>query len=205
MYLGEEIKMNTIENINTRRSIRRYTNKPISRNELDILLACAIKSPSAKNRQPWKFIVCNDMRKQQIVDIMTRELDLRIKNEEYRGSLRITIEAVIGSSHLILVENRFTTEGLNDKYRIYADIQSIGASIQNLCLAAREFGIGSLWICDIFFCDDKIKELFNIKNDIVAAISLGYAAETPKEKSRIDTLETIQFVDSYSPANHLPS
>lgn len=41
-------------------SEREYTNEPVTEQQLDIILKCGIKSPSAMNRQPWKFTVIRD-------------------------------------------------------------------------------------------------------------------------------------------------
>ena len=187
--------MNTIANIDSRRSIRKFTKDKISRDILDILLNSAIKSPSAKNRQPWKFTVCDDFYKDNIVKIMTKKLNELIKDNKNYGSLNKTIDAISESSHLILIENRFTKESLIDKYRMYTDIQSIGASIQNISLSANELGMGSLWICDIFYCDDKIKKLLNVENDIIAAIALGYPDENPKERPRLDKNINVKYLN----------
>jgi len=46
--------------LQTRRSIRKYTDRPISRDIIDDLLNAAILAPSASNLQPWKFIVIDD-------------------------------------------------------------------------------------------------------------------------------------------------
>jgi nitroreductase len=52
--------MDTISAIHTRRSIRRYLDKPISEELVEKLLAAAMQSPSARNQQPWQFVVIDD-------------------------------------------------------------------------------------------------------------------------------------------------
>jgi nitroreductase len=49
--------METMEAISRRRSIRRFTDAPVPRELVEKVLAAEILAPSAKNRQPWRFIV----------------------------------------------------------------------------------------------------------------------------------------------------
>lgn len=41
-------------------SVRNYTSEPVTDQQLDLILKCGIKAPSANNRQPWKFTVIRD-------------------------------------------------------------------------------------------------------------------------------------------------
>jgi nitroreductase len=49
-----------IDAILTGYSVRNYTTKPVTDKQLDLILKCGIKAPSANNRQPWKFTVIKD-------------------------------------------------------------------------------------------------------------------------------------------------
>ncbi|MDR5588930.1 nitroreductase family protein [Clostridium aquiflavi] len=63
-------------------------------------------------------------------------------------------------------------------------MQSIGAAIQTLLLAAQDFKLGTLWICDIFHCDKEIYSWLNIKDELVAAVAIGYPNESPYPRPR---------------------
>ncbi len=63
-------------------------------------------------------------------------------------------------------------------------MQSIGAAIQNMLLAAVELGLGSLWICDVLYAEREIAILLNRKEELVAVIAIGYAAEEPLARPR---------------------
>ncbi|MCO5384171.1 MAG: nitroreductase family protein [Methanosarcina barkeri] len=52
--------MDTLEAIHTRRSIRKYTDRPVSQELVTELLRAAMSAPSAVNSQPWVFIVIDD-------------------------------------------------------------------------------------------------------------------------------------------------
>jgi len=71
-----------------------------------------------------------------------------------------------------------------DKFYDIANIQSIGAAIQNMLLAATDLGLGSLWICDVFFAYEQLTNWLNTNDQLVAAVSLGYPAEAPFPRPR---------------------
>ena len=75
---------------------------------------------------------------------------------------------------------------LTPEERVYeiCNIQSISASIQNMLLSATEKGIGSLWICDIYFAYSELCEWLNSEGQLVAAIAFGYPDESPRERPR---------------------
>jgi nitroreductase len=70
-------------------------------------------------------------------------------------------------------------------WRDIVDIQSIGACIQNMLLAAQDQGLGSLWICDVFEAYAEFAEWLGEKSQLIAAVSFGYAAESPGARPRL--------------------
>ncbi|MGA2259622.1 MAG: nitroreductase family protein, partial [Thermoguttaceae bacterium] len=52
--------MDVLETIRTRRSIRKYLDKPVSKDVLQQVLTAAMSAPSACNAQPWQFVVLED-------------------------------------------------------------------------------------------------------------------------------------------------
>ena len=49
--------MNILELSQTRFSARKYTDEPVSDDDLNYIMECVRMAPSAVNRQPWKFVV----------------------------------------------------------------------------------------------------------------------------------------------------
>jgi nitroreductase len=74
------------------------------------------------------------------------------------------------------------------------DIQSSGAAIQNMLLAAQDLGIGSLWICDVFAAYGELLAWLGEKGELVAAVSFGYPAESPGARPRRAFSETVRFL-----------
>ena len=69
--------MNTLETIATRRSIRKFTDKPISDDDLRKILTAAIQSPSGSNRQPWRFAVIRPDKRAEMLAVFRGKLEER--------------------------------------------------------------------------------------------------------------------------------
>jgi nitroreductase len=76
---------------------------------------------------------------------------------------------------------------------LLTDTQSIGAAIQTLFLAAQDFKLGTLWICDIFHCDREICSWLNRKDEFVAAVAIGYPNQSPYPRPRKLTDEVTKW------------
>ena len=61
--------------IDERRSIRRFKNKDVENHLIESLIDCARKAPSAKNRQPWKFLIVKGKIKDEIANIMINQVN----------------------------------------------------------------------------------------------------------------------------------
>lgn len=62
--------MNTLDTIATRRSIRKFKPDPIPDEALTAILTTGIQAPSAKNRQPWRFVVVQGDSHTEMVRVM---------------------------------------------------------------------------------------------------------------------------------------
>jgi len=161
---GENMEVQ--EALLNRRSIRKYTDRKISKENLDKILKAAMYSPSAMNLQAWQFIVIDD--KGILVET--------IKSIPYAEMLRQSAAAIIVCGDSLVEKNESWL------------LQNCSAAIQNILLSAHGLGIGSCWIA-IHGMDDvykNIKAQFNLPENIVpvSLISLGYPDEVVKAEER---------------------
>ncbi len=178
----------TLHDIAARRSIRRYTAEPIPRESLEQILAATVQAPSAKNQQPWRFVVLEGSAARELATIMKRAADRLTDEGEDIGSLAWTAAIVEQAPVTILVYDAAPPEEIpaafHDDYR-FVMLQSIGGAIQTMLLAAQALGLGSLWICDVLYCEEQISVWVGHSADkLVAAVSLGYADESPRARPR---------------------
>ncbi|GAA0077011.1 nitroreductase family protein [Clostridium sp. CTA-5] len=177
--------MDVIKAIEERRSIRKFQDKTVSKEIIEKILELATKAPSGKNRQPWRFIVLQDRRKDELVSLMKFSLNRDKKQNKPTGSFELSINSINEASAVVLVFNTFSNfEEDYNHYRLLTDTQSIGAAIQTLLLAAQDFKLGTFWICDIFHCDKEIYSWLNIKDELVAAVAIGYSNQLPYPRPR---------------------
>jgi nitroreductase len=179
----------TLTSIAARRSIRRYSAEPVAQSTIAQLLLAAQQAPSAKNAQPWRFVVLQGSAALELADIMKRSAAERTAAGVDVGSLPWSAAVIEQAPVTILVLNAAPPAdletGARDDYQ-FVMIQSTGAAIENMLLAAQAMGLGSLWICDVLYCAPQILAwLAREQQTLVAAIALGHAAEAPGARPRI--------------------
>lgn len=187
--------MDVIKAIEERRSIRKFQDKTISKEIIAKILELATKAPSGKNRQPWRFVVLQNGKKDELVSIMEDILNQYKKQNKGTGSFELSINSINEASAVVLVFNAFSNfEEDYNHHRLLTDTQSIGAAIQTLILAAQEFELGTLWICDISYCDKELCSWLNRKDELVAAVAIGYANQLPYPRPRKSLEEVMEWI-----------
>lgn len=151
--------MDLFDAIFTRRSIRKYSGEPVSRDEIQTILRAAMYAPSANNQQPWHFLVVDD------VEIM----DQIVRIHPYAKMLKEASFAVLicGDESLELSKGYWAVD--------------CAAATQNLLLAAHGIGLGAVW-CGVHPREERksaLKKLFKLPDNIqpFAVVSIGKPAE----------------------------
>lgn len=152
--------MEAIEALKTRRSVRQYIDKEVPKELLETMVDCGRLAASARNEQPWEFIVITDKAlKQKIAD--TTDHGKFIKD----------------AGACIVVVCRNTKYYLEDG----------SAATQNILVAGRALGLGTCWVAGDKkpYCDTILKML-NVPPDykLVSLIAVGYPASTPNPAKR---------------------
>jgi nitroreductase len=150
--------MDTLEAIRNRRSIRRYKNEVIPKDDLETIVDAGRLAATGSNLQPWDFIIVTE--KPMII------------NFKVSGAWIESASAVI-----VVV--------MDPKSRWW--IEDGAAAIENILLASTALGYGSCWVeGDVLPYEDKIKSLLGIPSDrrVMALVPIGIPAETPKPKKK---------------------
>ncbi len=178
-----------MEAIAARRSIRRFKQDPIPDEVLQAILRAATQAPSSKNRQPWRFVVVTGEQCAEMVRVM-REGIAKVKARgDDPGSAEWTADVMEQAPVTVFVFNPhgmrpWLAHSIEQMFQAVVNLQSIGAAIQNMLLAALDLGLGSLWICDVFEAYDELCRWLGEPGQMVAAVSFGYADESPSARSR---------------------
>lgn len=185
--------MELIETIKKRRSIRKFKNTKVKKELIEDLINCARLAPSAKNRQPWKFVIVQDDIKEKIADVMLEKeeisnINLESKIYNANNSVKATAKIIKEAPILILVLKQY-----EDNW-IIGDCLSIGGAIEHICLRATDLGLGSLWIRDIVYTQKEIAKLVCHEDmEVISAISIGYPNEKPNQRPRKDLNEILEW------------
>jgi nitroreductase len=157
-------------------------------------------APSGKNRQPWRFHVVQGKARAEMVRIMREAIARFVERGEDTGSAGRTVGIMEQAPVTVFVYNPFAEyarvlETIGDVMFNVVDVQSAGAAIQNMLLAALELGLGSLWICDVFYAYEELCEWLGETHQMIAAVSLGYADESPDARPRQPLDQVVRWVD----------
>lgn len=185
--------MNTIEAIENRRSIRNFKADKISKEIVEDILNCGRLAPSAKNRQPWYFVIVQDEMKNKIADMM---IDYTINKDDTNerkklgcaSSVNPTANVIKQAPILVLVFRE-----KNDNW-IIGDNLSIGACVENMCLRATDLGIGSLWIRDIVYVSEDVAKMLGHGDlELNCAVLFGVPNQNPKQRPRKELKEIMEW------------
>ena len=188
-----------------RRSIRKFLNTPISRQDMEDILQSGIKAPSSKNRQPWKYIVVQKDAKDEMLKVFRQGIEreknvkpLLPQSRQHIAAAEYTVDIMEEAPVILFVVNplgKGIFEKLTPDERVYeiCNTQSLSASIQNMLLAATEKGIGSLWICDIYFAYFELCNWLDTEGELIAAIAFGYPNEFPKMRPRKNIQDVVEW------------
>lgn len=161
--------MDALTAIQTRRSVRKYTGEPVTKEEMDKLLAAAMQAPSAANQQAWHFIVVDQR----------DTLDAIPSFHPYCAFITEAPAAVIVCGDM----ERERFDGM-----FWA--QDCSAATQNLLLAAHALGLGAVWLA-VYPIEERVeglRKLLNIPPHLVPlnAVALGRPAGELAEADRFD-------------------
>ncbi len=168
--------MDILKVIKSRRSIRRFTNDPIPKEDLMQILEAAIWAPSAGNCQPWEFIIVeNEETKRRIAEAALAQM--------WIASAPVVI---VVCANIPRTSWRYGKRGET----LYC-IQDTAAAIQNMLLTAHALGYGTCWVGA--FNEEAIRSVLSIPRHVrpVAIIPIGKPAESPSPPPRIPLTKVI--------------
>ncbi len=161
-----------LELMNSRVSIRRYTDEDLDREDIGMILEAARWAPSAGNMQSWEYIVVND-------EEIKEELSRIAYNQSHVREAPVCI-VVMGDKEKS--ERRYDDRGKN----LYM-VQETAAAMQNMLLMAQNLGLGAAWVGA--FDEEEVKDLLEVPDNLrpLSIITVGHPAERPtvSEKKRV--------------------
>ena len=176
--------------IKERRSVRKYLARPVPKKTIKEALVAAGWAPSAHNAQPWRFIILADalvkrelaeaMAESWAADIAKDGLNIEPEKFKFRVERFATAPVLILACLTMDGMDNFSDEKRQKCERDLA-MQSLGAALENMLLAAHAMGLGACWFCAPGFCKENVRKVLKIPDDVEseALIAMGYPAEKP--------------------------
>jgi len=184
--------------LQSRRSVRKYTNRPVSHKFIEQILEAARWAPSPHGRQPWRFVVLTTQKlKLQLADQMgsTWQQNLHMDGQDaeivnirlQKSRQRILNAPVIVIPCLYLEDLDYYPDERRQADEKTMAIQSIGAAIQNMLLMAYDLGLDAGWMCAPLFCPEVVCKALDLDPRLIpqALITIGYAAADPERRERL--------------------
>lgn len=166
-----------LDNIHARKSVRSYTDEPVTPEQIETLLRAAMAAPSGKNVQPWRFVVVTQL--------------------ETKKKLAIGFNKMIAKAPVVIVVCGKTTNmlgGTNNNWT--ADC---AAATENLLLAAEALGLGAVWTACYPYDDRMLPTIEalglpdNVKPYCIVPVGHPAGDNKPKDKWNPDNIHYEQY------------
>lgn len=158
-----------ITTIFKRRSIRKFTQQPVEREKLELLLHAAMAAPTATNAQPWEFVVLTEP---EVLEQLRKALP-------FAKMVAPAAICVLGSTRM-----------QKSKAGLKFWVQDCSAATENILLAAVSLGLGAVWIgvhpVNMFI--RSVESILNLPDGVqpLNLIFIGYPAEEKEERTQYE-------------------
>ena len=155
-----------LESIMDRRSIRVFTDEPVSEKDIRTVLECGMMAPSAEDCRPWSFVVVDDK------EVLAKLRD----SQPYSTSLRTAPACICVCGVETAVPGYYQ--------------QDCAAATMNILTAAKELGLGTCWMGVAPRPErmEAVREILGVPEDVnpFCIIALGYPAQQRPRPERWD-------------------
>ncbi|MDH3270985.1 MAG: nitroreductase [Gemmatimonadota bacterium] len=185
--------MDIFEVIRSRRSIKAYKDRPVSKDEIERLLSLAVLAPNHRMTEPWRFYVLGPEARAAYGAALGARKAKRVEDPDAAAAVIAKVE----QSHRDLPSMLAVSTTLDGNPEIREeDYAAAYMAVQNLCLAAAAMGLGTHVKTGGVMDDPRARAAVGVGEDerIVATVSLGEPAEVPEPKPRRGAAEFTTWV-----------
>jgi nitroreductase len=187
--------MEVLHHLKERRTVRKFTSELIPKATLDSMFEAAMWAPSHANAQPWEFAVVGPRARAQLLALFQAKADELLADPDLpppkRAGLTALREDFGGAPFMVAVISRAPADDLE---RLENPL-SAAAAVQNLCLAAWDAGVGSVWLS--LGAAPPAREILELNDgeSVVALLAMGFPAEVPPAPPREPYTSHLREVD----------
>jgi nitroreductase len=200
----------TLKAIQDRRSVREFTNEPISDHDLDLILEAARQAPSGENAQPWRFIVVKDeaTRKKMgaiagggsgrrfTAEFVTKKMQERFANLQDEAKRQAAFQKLTSGQVSTFMADAPVNLVVCGKKDVWDMPYDTSAAIENILLMVTGLGLGACWViapCIDIRDEERIKDLLGIPEGYkaVSILSIGHQTRPHKPRPRLPINELV--------------
>ena len=200
----------TMKVIQDRRSIRQYTEDPVSEEHLDMILEAARQAPSGENAQPWRFIIVRDEATRRELgtiagggsgrrftgEYVTKQMQARFESLEDEAKKKAIFEKLTSgrvSAFLAEAPVSIVVCGRKDVWDLPYDTS---AAIENMLLMVTALGLGACWViapCIDIRDEERLKDLLSVPEGVkvVSIVGVGHPTRPHRPRPRLSLSELV--------------
>jgi len=196
--------------IQDRRSIREFTDEPVSEQDLQLLMEAARQAPSGENAQPWRFIIVKDegMRKKMgaiagggsgrrfTAEFVTKKMQERFATLQDEAKRQAAFQKLTSGQVSTFMADAPVNIVVCGKKDVWDMPYDTSATIENILLMVTALGLGACWViapCIDIRDEERIKELLGIPEGFkaVSVLSVGHPSRPHRPRPRLAMSELV--------------
>jgi nitroreductase len=200
----------TMKVIQDRRSIREFTEEPVSEYDLDMIMEAARQAPSGENAQPWRFIIVKDegMRKKMgaiagggsgrrfTAEFVTKKMQERFINLQDDAKRQAAFQKLTSGQVSTFMADAPINIVVCGKKDVWDMPYDTSAAIENILLMVTALGLGACWViapCIDIRDEERIKNLLDIPEGFkaVSILSVGHPTRPHRPRPRLAINELV--------------
>lgn len=194
----------TMKVIQDRRSIREWTDEPVSEEDLAMILEAGRQAPSGENAQPWRFIVVKDPATRKklaalagggsgrrfTAEFVTKQMHERFTGLKDEAKKKAAFEKLTSGQVSQFSENAPVTIIVCGKKDVWDTPYDTSAAIENMLLMITALGLGACWVIAVCFDvreEERTKKLLDIPEGFktISLISIGHPTRPHRQRPRL--------------------
>jgi nitroreductase len=175
--------MDVLEAIRSRRSIKQFTDRPVSREEISRLLDLAVNAPNHRMTQPWRFYVLGPEARRAYGAVLGARKAKRVEDPDAARAVEEKVSAAEAAIPATISVTMTLDENPEVREEDYAATMMV---VENLCLVAEGMSLGTHIKSGAVMDDPRARAVVGVPEGerIVATVHLGEPAEIPDPKPR---------------------
>jgi F420 biosynthesis protein FbiB-like protein len=194
-----------VDPITTRKTIRKFKDIKIEKEDIFSLIEAATQAPSAHNFQPWEFILIDSNEVKEKLSSKMASTWINNLTKDGESSLEIQERVTLSKKRInnapFIIIPCFDTSKVEkygderDNAEFIMGVQSVALASENILLKATENGLGALWLCAPLFCPDDVRDVLRIPAHIAPQeiLIIGIPDEDPIKPKRRKLNEVIHL------------